>query len=160
VPGVARLGLPAGNWTTDRPGKPGSTTGTVFLPNTDRAVPFLAGSVLAHIDIFWKTKEMPRRGKSNAVGLSFHEWIRTHRKGRGEIQRIVASATGIDMAILCHIEVGRRLPTEDQASKLARYYRVSDREMQARRFAAMFQRMTKQRPAAARRALQLLARNS
>ncbi len=52
------------------------------------------------------------------------EMIRTLRTQRGEPLRVVAAAIEVDSSLLSKIEHGERLPTEQQLSKLAKYFDI------------------------------------
>lgn len=65
-------------------------------------------------------------------------WLRDLRQKRGQTLREVAAAAGMDPALLSKIENGSRLPTTAQATGLARYFAVSEDDMQARRIAGEF----------------------
>lgn len=52
--------------------------------------------------------------------------LRRHRENSGESQRAVAAATGIAEGLLNHYEQGRRLPSDDNATKLLRHYEVDE----------------------------------
>jgi transcriptional regulator with XRE-family HTH domain len=71
--------------------------------------------------------------------------------------RTVAAAADMDQAHLSKIELGQRLPTEDQTFKLARFFGVNETETQARRMAEKFRLETHENPRAAREAVCLLA---
>ncbi len=64
--------------------------------------------------------------------------LRQLRAERGEQSRVVAVAVNIDPASLSKIELGNRLPTLKQASKLAIHFGVEEEDLQARRIAADF----------------------
>ncbi|MCI0535747.1 MAG: helix-turn-helix domain-containing protein [Verrucomicrobiales bacterium] len=68
------------------------------------------------------------------------EWLRQLREQRALPLREVAAAAGMDLAHLHKIETGQRVPTEDQAMALGRFFRISKQEMAARRIAERFWR--------------------
>ncbi len=63
--------------------------------------------------------------------------------------RVVADAADMDLAHLHKIELGQRLPTEEQAGKLAAFFDLKDNELQARRIAEKFRQDFADHPAAA-----------
>ena len=65
----------------------------------------------------------------------------------------------MDTALLSKIELGQRLPTEEQTGRLARYLGLDEREMQARRIAERFRQEYREDPAATH-AILLLAEES
>ena len=66
--------------------------------------------------------------------------------------RRVAAVAEMDVALLSKIELGQRLPTEEQTAKLAEFFRVSGTEIQARRMAEKFRQENQDNPKAAREA--------
>ncbi|PWU15851.1 MAG: hypothetical protein C5B50_14845 [Verrucomicrobia bacterium] len=84
------------------------------------------------------------------------EWLRQLREERGLPLREVAEASGMDLAHLQKIELGQRLPTEEQAQRLARFFKLDGTELQARRIAERFQHEFAQNPAA-KEAISILA---
>lgn len=76
------------------------------------------------------------------------EWLRQLRDRRGLTLREVADAAGMDLAHLQKIELGQRLPTEQQASRLAEFFKLDETEIQARRIAEKFQHEFAEHPAA------------
>ena len=70
--------------------------------------------------------------------------------------RAVADATDMDLAHLHKIEQGQRLPTEEQARRLARFFKLDETETQARRIAEKFRQDFADHPAA-REAISILA---
>ena len=77
-------------------------------------------------------------------------WLRQLRVGRKLIVRKVAAAVGMDMAHLSKVELGDRLPTQEQAASLARFYDIPPYEMEAARMAGKFLRDLRDHPAAPR----------
>jgi transcriptional regulator with XRE-family HTH domain len=63
---------------------------------------------------------------------SFGEFIRKLRLERDEPLRVVAAAVGIDSTLLSKLEHGDRFPTEVQISKVAKFFRVPERELKGR----------------------------
>ena len=88
--------------------------------------------------------------------LTFGEWLRQLRTGRELPLRVVAEAAGMDLAHLHKIESGQRVPTEDQAAALAKFFKLDRQEMQARRIAEKFRQEFADHPAASD-AIQILA---
>src|SRR5437016_4794777 len=83
------------------------------------------------------------------------QWLRELREKRGLPLRAVAEAVGMDLAHLHKIELGQRLPTEEQTSRLAKFFKLDETETQARRIAEEFRRYYADNPAAPQ-ALQIL----
>jgi HTH-type transcriptional regulator, competence development regulator len=76
------------------------------------------------------------------------EWLRQLREHRELTLREVADAAGMDLAHLQKIELGQRLPTEEQTSRLAQFFKLDETEIQARRIAEKFQHEFAEHPAA------------
>ena len=87
------------------------------------------------------------------------EWLRSLREERGLPLREVAEASGMDLAHLHKIEQGQRLPTEEQADALAKFFRVKAPAMQARRIAERFRHEFAGHPAA-NQAIAILAEDA
>jgi len=100
---------------------------------------------------------MSKTSYSDAPPVAPHlgEWLRQLRVERGLPLRAVADATDMDLAHLHKIELGQRLPTEDQTVKLAKFFKLDETETQARRIAEEFRRYYADNPAAPQ-ALQIL----
>jgi len=77
------------------------------------------------------------------------EWLRQLREQRELPLRAVADAAGMDLAHLHKIEQGLRVPTEEQASRLAKFFKLDEKETQARRIAERFRQEFADNPAAA-----------
>jgi len=77
------------------------------------------------------------------------DWLRELREGRDLPLRAVADATDMDLAHLHKIEQGQRLPTEEQTSRLAKFFKLDGTETQARRIADKFRQEFGDNPAAA-----------
>jgi HTH-type transcriptional regulator, competence development regulator len=84
------------------------------------------------------------------------DWIRELREGRDLPLRAVADATGMDLAHLHKIEQGQRLPTEEQTSRLAKFFKLDETEIQAQRIADRFRQEFAENPAA-KEAISILA---
>lgn len=95
-------------------------------------------------------------GDSAPGPVRLGDWLRRLREGLGLPLRTVADATGMDLAHLHKIEQGHRLPTEEQASRLARFFKLDQTETQARRIAERFRQEFAENPAA-REAISILA---
>jgi transcriptional regulator with XRE-family HTH domain len=65
-------------------------------------------------------------------------WLRQLRLARDLPLRTVAAAAEMDSTHLSKIELGQRLPTEDQTKALAAFFKVSFQEMEAKRLAERF----------------------
>src|SRR5438445_3990998 len=94
---------------------------------------------------------------ANAPPVAIHlgKWLRELRDQRELPLRAVADAADMDLAHLHKIELGQRLPTEEQTVKLAKFFKLNETEMQARRIAEEFRRYYADNPAAPQ-ALQIL----
>ena len=84
------------------------------------------------------------------------DWIRELREGQDLPLRAVADATGMDLAHLHKIEQGQRLPTEEQTSRLAKFFKLDETEIQAQRIADRFRQEFAENPAA-KEAISILA---
>jgi transcriptional regulator with XRE-family HTH domain len=84
------------------------------------------------------------------------EWLRQLREQRASPLREVAEAAGMDLAHLQKIELGQRLPTEEQTRRLAKLFKLHETEVQARRIAEKFQHEFAENPAA-KEAISILA---
>jgi len=65
-------------------------------------------------------------------------YLRSLREGRGDPQWRVAAAAQMDSASLSKIELGERLPTQEQAALLAAFFEVPASDMEGRRIVAKF----------------------
>ncbi len=63
------------------------------------------------------------------------EWLRRLRQERKLALREVAAAVGMDQAHLSKAELGQRLPTSEQANRLAHFFQVPSDQIEARRLA-------------------------
>ena len=97
----------------------------------------------------------PNPGDGRRLG----DWLRAARRKKGEPLRVVAAAADMDTALLSKIELGQRLPTDEQSGKLARFLAVDEQELQARRIAEKFRMEFREHPAAPA-AIMLLAEDS
>ncbi len=79
---------------------------------------------------------------------SFANWLRFSREARSLALRAVASRTGLDFTLLSRFENGERLPTEEQAESLAKFFHSDRKEAHALRIAAQFRRKFADHPAA------------
>ena len=77
------------------------------------------------------------------------EWLRQLREQRELPLRAVADAADMDLAHLHKIEQGQRVPTEEQAAHLAKFFKLNETETQARRIAEKFRQEFGDNPAAA-----------
>src|SRR6266568_3475256 len=87
----------------------------------------------------------------------FGRWLRELREGKGLPLRTVAAAADMDQASLSKAELGQRLLTKEQVSKLAKLYKVNKTDAEARLMVEKFRQAEEKNPAAARHALLLLA---
>lgn len=69
--------------------------------------------------------------------------------------RVVAEAAEMDIAHLHKIELGQRLPTEDQARKLGKFFGVEVTDILARRIAEKFRQEFADQPGATEAILML-----
>jgi transcriptional regulator with XRE-family HTH domain len=76
------------------------------------------------------------------------DWLRELREGLRLPLRAVAEATRMDLAHLHKIEQGQRLPTEEQTSRLAKFFKLDETQTQARRIAEKFRQEFAENPAA------------
>ena len=65
----------------------------------------------------------------------FGPWLRELRQERALALREVAAAVGMDQAHLSKAELGQRIPTPEQVSRLAKFFRIPASQMEARRVA-------------------------
>ena len=94
----------------------------------------------------------PTSNRTFPVDNPLGKWLRELRHARGEPLRVVAASAGIDSTLLSKIELGQRLPTEQQAAAFAAYFGVSAEDMEAKRIAEKFWLENKDNPAAAKAA--------
>jgi transcriptional regulator with XRE-family HTH domain len=88
-------------------------------------------------------------GKAAPRTVRLGEWLRQLREQRELPLREVADAAGMDLAHLHKIEQGQRVPTEEQAAHLAKFFKLDETETQARRIAEKFRQEFGDNPAAA-----------
>ncbi len=88
--------------------------------------------------------------KSESSPFQMGPWLRRLRTERQLVLRQVAAAVDMDMAHLSKVELGDRLPTQEQASALAHFYDIPPYEMEAARMAGKFLRDLQDHPAAPR----------
>lgn len=74
--------------------------------------------------------------------------LRQLRKDRKLPLRTVAAAAEMDSTLLSKIELGQRLPTEDQLRAIAAFFNVSFKELEAKRLAERFWKEYGSSPAA------------
>jgi transcriptional regulator with XRE-family HTH domain len=79
---------------------------------------------------------------------SFSEWLRFSREARALALREVANRTGLNFTLLSRFETGERIPTEEQADTLAKFFRTDKTEPHALRIAAQFRKKFADHPAA------------
>jgi transcriptional regulator with XRE-family HTH domain len=79
---------------------------------------------------------------------TFSQWLRSCRDQRGFVLRDVAEKTGLDFTLLSRFETGERIPTEEQADTLAKFFRADKTEAHALRIAGQFRRKFADHPAA------------
>lgn len=86
--------------------------------------------------------------RDRAASQRFGDWLRELRLGKELPLRVVAEAAEMDLTHLQKIELGQRLPTEEQTKDLARFFGLNERETQARRIAERFRQEFEDQPAA------------
>ena len=79
---------------------------------------------------------MKSNGEHSAMKLG--EWLRDMRQKCKLPLRVVAAAAEIDTALLSKIELGMRLPTEDQTRAFASFFNASYQDLEAQRVAERF----------------------
>lgn len=82
------------------------------------------------------------------TGAAFSGWLRALRQRSGLALRIVADETRLDFTLLSRFETGERIPTEQQASTLAKFFRTDGTEAHALRIADQFRKKFANHPAA------------
>lgn len=85
---------------------------------------------------------------SSASATTFSQWLRSCREQRTLVLRDVAEKTGLDFTLLSRIETGERIPTEEQADTLAKFFRADKTEAHALRIAGQFRKKFAAHPAA------------
>jgi len=90
----------------------------------------------------------------------FGEWLRQLRVAKDVPLRTVAAAADMDQAHLSKIELGQRVPTEEQTAKLARFFGLNETETHARRIAEKFRQEFQDNPKAVREAIYMLAESA
>lgn len=98
---------------------------------------------------------MSRRNESSAGAEELGRWLRELRQAKGLPLRTVAAAAEIDSTLLSKIELGQRLPTEDQAKALAAFFDVPADDLEAKRITARFWQENNSNPAAAKAAMMI-----
>jgi transcriptional regulator with XRE-family HTH domain len=98
----------------------------------------------------------PHYGEKAPRPVRLGDWLRELREVLELPLRAVADATDMDLAHLHKIEQGQRLPTEEQASRLAKFFKLDETETQARRIAEKFRQDFAENPAA-KEAISILA---
>src|SRR5437016_902803 len=89
--------------------------------------------------------------------IRFGKRLRQLRKAGKLTLREVAAAADMDQAILSKVELGQRVPTEEQTKHLAKVFTVNERDMQAQRIAEKFRQDNEGRERVARDAICILA---
>src|SRR5437667_8732350 len=77
----------------------------------------------------------------------FSQWLRTCREQRGLVLRDVADKTGLDFTLLSRFETGERIPTEQHANVLAKFFKTDKTEPHAMRIAEQFRKKFSKHPA-------------
>jgi len=86
--------------------------------------------------------------RGQTASQRFGDWLRELRQEKELPLRVVAEAAEMDLAHLQKIELGQRLPTEEQTASLAKFFGLDERETQARRIAERFRQEFEDHPAA------------
>jgi transcriptional regulator with XRE-family HTH domain len=84
------------------------------------------------------------------------EWLRQLREESGLPLREVADACEMDLALLHKCELGQRIPTEEQTSRLAKFFKVAESDVMALRIAEKMRHDFSDHPAM-KQAVQILA---
>jgi HTH-type transcriptional regulator, competence development regulator len=84
------------------------------------------------------------------------EWLRQLREKAELPLRAVAEACGMDLALLHKCELGQRIPTEEQTSRLAKFFKVPVADAMALRIAEKMRHDYSDHPAM-KQAVQMLA---
>src|SRR2546425_1535400 len=90
-----------------------------------------------------------RHGRPPAFG----DWLRQLRIDRNLPLRAVAAEAEMDSAVLSKVELGQRVPTAEQMSKLAKFFRLDETEAEGRRIAEKFRHEHHENPKAAQEAV-------
>jgi transcriptional regulator with XRE-family HTH domain len=90
----------------------------------------------------------------------FGELLRQLRVEKDVPLRTVAAAADMDQAHLSKIELGQRVPTEEQTARLAKFFGLDETETQARRIAEKFRQEFRDNPKAVREAICILAESA
>lgn len=90
----------------------------------------------------------PKKTTYQATSQRFGEWLRGLRETKKVPLRVVAAAAEMDQAHLSKAELGQRLLTTEQASAIAKFFRVNETEMEARRIVEKFRTEHSDNPAA------------
>src|ERR1700722_12926024 len=85
------------------------------------------------------------------------QMLRKLRTDRKQPMWTPAAAAGMDSSLLSKIELGRRLPTDEQAAALARHFGVPKEQMQGALMAEKFLKDAAKNPAAVALALTRIA---
>lgn len=89
-----------------------------------------------------------RKANHNTEPLRFGEWLRGLREAKGFPLRVVAAAAEMDQAHLSKVELGQRLLTAEQATAIAKFYKIDPYEIEARRIVEKFRIEHANNPAA------------
>ncbi|MCO5069195.1 MAG: helix-turn-helix domain-containing protein [Kiritimatiellae bacterium] len=81
---------------------------------------------------------MKYKSESASRSATLGALLRRLRKERKLPLRIVAGAAEMDSTLLSRIELGLRLPTEEQTRAFAAFFKVSFEELEAKRLAERF----------------------
>jgi transcriptional regulator with XRE-family HTH domain len=94
--------------------------------------------------------------REQTASQRFGDWMRELRLEKELPLRVVAEAAEMDLTHLQKIELGQRLPTEEQTKDLAKFFGLNERDTLARRIAERFRQEFEDHPAA-RAAIFMLA---
>ncbi len=84
---------------------------------------------------------------SLAPATTFSQWLRVCRDQKSLVLRDVAERTGLDFTLLSRFETGERIPTEEQADTLAKFFKANKTEAHALRIAGQFRKKFADHPA-------------
>jgi transcriptional regulator with XRE-family HTH domain len=131
-------------------------THNTVVNNRPTGCPQLVLAILNRISQFGQKMSKTHYGEKAPRTVRLGDWLRELREGLDLPLRAVADATNMDLAHLHKIEQGQLLPTEEQASRLAIFFKLDETGTQARRIAEKFRHDFAENPAA-KEAINILA---
>ena len=99
------------------------------------------------------SRQKETKHKNTSAPATLGAWLRQLRQDLNLPLRSVAAAAEIDSTLLSKIELGQRLPTEQQMRAFAAFFKVPPEEMEAKRLAEKFWTDHGENPAAGKAAL-------